>query len=285
MRTFAYIRVSKEREGMISPEIQQDAIMSYCERRGWTVLETFTDIDISGKLPPEKRPGLQELLSRARSGDCDTVVVYRVDRLSREPADYYAIRAVLREAGVAIDAAAQPKDATPESEFLWDLSAVLARYESLKLGARLKDMHHRLATQGRWNGGIVPYGWRRIRDETGVRLELHPDEARWRRWVHERYWRGWSCLRIAKHLNEQGVPTRKGGTWTDGLIWNMLRSPYQAGARRVDGGLQDGGNIRPLLSVAEYQHTLALMQARHRRRGRIGTHEIPARLVRCGSCG
>src|SRR5690606_7639563 len=124
-----------------------------------------------------------------QAGECDTVVVYRVDRLSREPADYYAITAMLREAGVAIDAAAQPKEASPEGELLWDLSAILARYESLKLGARLKDMHRRLATQGRWSGGIVPYGWRRVRDENRTRLVLEPEEARWRRWIHEQYWR------------------------------------------------------------------------------------------------
>lgn len=285
MRAFAYIRVSKEREGMISPEIQRDSITRYCESRGWTVLETFTDIDLSGKLPPEKRPGLQELLSRAQSGECDTVVVYRVDRLSREPADYYAIMAVLREAGVAIDAAAQPKEASPEGELLWDLSAILARYESLKLGARLKDMHRRLAAQGRWGGGIVPYGWRRVRGENGTQLVLDPEEARWRRWMHEQYWRGWSCLRIAKYLNEHGVSTRRDSTWNDGTVWNMLRSPYQAGAREVEGGLQMGGNVEPLLEREQYEHTLGLMTSRHRRRGRVGRHAIPARLVRCGTCG
>jgi site-specific DNA recombinase len=284
-RAFAYVRVSKEREGMMSPEIQQDEISRYCQARGWQILETFTDIDLSGKLPPEKRPGLQELLSRAQGGECDTVVVYRVDRLSREPADYYAILAILREAGVGIDAAAQPKDATPEGEFLWDLSAVLARYESLKLGARLKDMHRRLAFEGRWGGGIVPYGWRRIKDDRGTRLVLEPGETRWRRWIHEQYQAGWSCIRIARALNAQGVVSRKGGTWSDGQVWNMLKSPYQAGGRQTEEGFKAGGNVEPLLSAEVYERTMALMRARHTRRGRVGSRAIPSRLVRCGNCG
>jgi DNA invertase Pin-like site-specific DNA recombinase len=285
VRVYGYVRVSKEREGMVSPDLQADEINRHCATRGWTVLETFTDIDLSGKLPPEKRPGLQELLSRATAGGCDTVVVYRVDRLSREPADYYAIRALLQNAGVGIDAAAQPKEASPEGELMWDLSAVLARYESLKLGARLKDMHRRLATTGRWAGGIVPYGWRSVKGEDGTRLVLEPEEAQWRRWMHEQYHAGWSCLRIARHLNARGVATRKGGTWSDGLVWNMLRSPYQVGARQTEDGLRGGGNVEPLLSEETYERTLALMEARHTRRGRVGSHAIPARLARCGNCG
>ncbi len=284
-RVLGYIRVSKEREGMLSPEIQRDAIGHHCEMRGWSVVEYLTDIDLSGKLPPEKRPGLQDLIGRAQAGECDMVVVYRVDRLSREPADYYAILSIFREAGVGIDAAAQPKDPSPESDFLWDLSAVLARYESLKLGARLKDMHHRLASEGRWAGGLVPYGWRRVRDEQGTRLMLEPEEARWRRWMHEQYQAGWSCLRIARYLNDHGVITRREATWQDGAVWNMLRSPYQVGARQTEDGLSGGGNVEPLLTKECYDRTLALMQVRHKRRGRTGSHEIPARLCRCGNCG
>ena len=284
MRTFAYIRVSKERDGMVSPEIQADEIARHCERRGWMIAETFTDIDISGKLPPEKRPGLQELLSRLP--ECDMVVVYRVDRLSREPADYYAITAMLREAGVGIDAAAQPKDPSPESDLLWDLSAVLARYESLKLGARLKDMHRRIASQGRWSGGTVPYGWRHIKDEHGSRLVLEPEEAKWRRWMHQQYAAGWSCRRIAAGLNERAVPTKRGiAIWGDGRIHAMLSSPYQVGGRNTEDGLATGGNVEPLLTQEEYARTLALMAARHGKRGRTGVHAIPGSICRCGNCG
>jgi len=103
--------------------------------------------------------------------------------------------------------------------------------------------------------------------------------------MHDQYRSGWSCLRIAHYLNSHAVPTRRGGPWSDGLIWNMLRSPYQAGARSTDEGLRSGGNVAPLLSVEEYEYTLALMKTRTRRRGRIGKHAIPARLVRCGNCG
>ena len=232
MKTFAYIRVSKERDDMISPEIQRDEIQRYCAQKGWTVADWFQDLDLSGRLGPEERPALQELLRRAQDGECEAVVFYRIDRLSREPAHHYAILTSLREAGVRVDSVGLPADDTPEGAFMWDLSAALAKLESLRLGKRLRDMHRRLAAQGRWNGGLVPYGWRHVKDEQGTRLVLDPEEAHWRRWIHEHYQQGWSCRRIARYLNEHGVATRRpGGLWSDGSVWQTLRSSYQVGAR------------------------------------------------------
>ena len=285
MRTFAYIRVSKERDDMISPEIQRDEITRFCRQKGWEVAEWFQDLDLSGRLGPEDRPALQELIRRAQDRDCDAVVFYRIDRLSREPAHHYAILASLREAGVHVDSVGLPADDTPEGAFMWDLSAALAKLESLRLGKRLRDMHRRLATEGRWGGGVVPYGWRHVHDENGARLVLDPEEAHWRRWIHEQYQAGWSCFRITRHLNDHGVRTRRGVPWHDGVVWNMLRSPYQVGARQTEEGLSAGGNVEPLLTQESYERTLALMQIRHRVRGRLGSHEIPARICRCGNCG
>ena len=286
MRAYGYVRVSKERDGMLSPDIQRDAIDRYCAQKGYQVLEYFVDLDLSGRLPPERRPALQQLLIRAQAGECDVVVVYRVDRLSREPADYYAIMAVLKDAHVVVDAAMQPRDDSPESTFLWDLNAILARYESIKLGARIKDMHRQLARAGRWHGGFVPYGWRREEGEAGARLVADPTEAQWRLWMHERYQQGWSVLRIARYLNDHGVPTKRpDGRWADGTVYAMLRSVYQVGARMADGELAQGGNVEPIIGQEVYERTIAMMGFRHSPRGRTSRHSLTGRLVRCGTCG
>jgi hypothetical protein len=56
MRVFGYIRVSKERDDMISPEIQRDEIERYCTQKGWDVTEWFEDLDFTGRVGREKRP-------------------------------------------------------------------------------------------------------------------------------------------------------------------------------------------------------------------------------------
>jgi hypothetical protein len=73
---------------------------------------------------------------------------------------------------------------------------------------RLKDAHRKLARMARWPGGPVPWGWRRVQDEQGVRLVADEQLRLTRLWMHEKYQQGWALRRIARALNEQGVPTR-----------------------------------------------------------------------------
>ena len=154
MRTYAYIRVSKERDDMISPEIQRDEISAYCGKKGWEITEWFQDLDLSGRAwDRRKRKGLDDLMARALAGECDAVVFYRIDRLSREEEDFHAVLAALQRAGVVCDSPGNSNDGSPEASLIWSISAALAKYESVRLVARLKDAHRKLARMGRWEVG------------------------------------------------------------------------------------------------------------------------------------
>lgn len=289
MRAAGYIRVSREKEGQVSPDFQRSEITAYCARKGWTITDWFEDIDISGRT--DQRPGLQELLAGAQDGAFDAVVFYRIDRLSREPAHHYAILAALEEAGVQVDSVGLPADGSPESGFMWDLSAALAKLESLRLGKRLRSMHAQLAREGKYASGPPPFGWQRVRDVDGQqRLVLDSAEASWRRKMHRWYWEGASTREIMTRLNTEAVPTRRDKLWGSRQVQRMLASPVQIGARVVEFEFVITGRIEPLLTEAEYQQTLAIMAARsqgpRRRAGRASAlYPLRADLVRCGTCG
>lgn len=288
MRAFGYIRVSKLGEESISPEIQRDEITKYCEQKGWTVVQWFQDLDLSGRSwDRRKREGLDELMTRALSGECDVVVFYRIDRLSREEADFHPMLASLRRAGVHCDSPSNPNDGSAESDLIWSISAALAKYESVRLGARLRDAHKRLAKTGRWHGGPVPWGWKRVEDDQGVRLVADPSLVPWRMWMHEHYQAGWSMKRIARHLNEHGIMTRDGKTWSDPNVRCALTTPYQVGSRKDDGHLVNGGNVEALIPMEVYERTLAAMEARKGtpQGGRPPQVMLTGRHVRCGNCG
>jgi DNA invertase Pin-like site-specific DNA recombinase len=287
MRVFGYIRVSKERDDMISPEIQRDEIERYCTKKGWDVTEWFEDLDFTGRVGREKRPGLDALMERALAGECEGVVFYRIDRLSREEADFHPMLAALRRAGIHCDSPANPNDGSPEAQLIWSISAALAKYESVRLGLRLRDAHRRLAKTGKWHGGPVPWGYTRVEDEEGVRLVADVSTLPLRLWMHEKYQQGWSLRRIAKTLNRRGTPTSRGRTWSDRNVHGVLCTPYQVGARRADGELVFGGNVEPLIPLEVYERTLAVMAARKRTNlaGRTPRVALTGRHVRCGTCG
>lgn len=286
MLVFGYLRVSKEREGMISPDVQRAEILRYCERKGWTVAEWFEDLDWSAtKYRPLEMPGFARMVERAEAGEAGALVFYRVDRAVREhTGDFIILRSRLKRAGVQIAFAGRDYDDTPEGQFALDLDAILARLESQRLGARIKDAHRRLAETGRWHGGRPPFGFQPHPERPG--LVSDPEEARSVRKVHELYQRGWSIRAIALHLNEQGVSPRA-GRWESIKIRNVLMSAYQVGGRLVDGHLVLGDNVEAIVPLEVWERTQALRAARGQKKtgGRTPSNGLRGKILRCGTCG
>ena len=100
MRAAIYARYSSENQKEASLEDQ----VRYCKRlvedRGWTIAKTYTDRALSGATP--LRPGYQDLLADARSGQFDVVVAEGLDRLSRDQETIAAFFKQVRFAGVSI---------------------------------------------------------------------------------------------------------------------------------------------------------------------------------------
>lgn len=226
-------------------------------------------------------------MARALAGECEVVVFYRIDRLSREEEDFHPMLAALRRAGIHCDSPSNPNDGSAESELIWSISTALAKYESVRLGARVRDAHRHLAKTARWHGGPVPWGWKRTDDERGARQVADPELLDVRLWMHERYQEGWALRRIARALNERGIPTRHGRTWSDPTVRAALITPYQVGAREFDGELVFGGNMDPLIPLEVYERTLLAMEARKGspQTGRPPRTPLTGRHARCGTCG
>jgi DNA invertase Pin-like site-specific DNA recombinase len=286
MHALGYVRVSKAREDMISPDIQRDEIQRYAVRHDLEVVEWFEDLDLSGRT--DERPALQSMLQRAIDDDVDAVIVYRLDRFSREPLHFYQLVHSLSQAGVELhDAGESAYDASPEAEFIRGIKVLIAKQESRNLGKRLKDAHRRLAKEGRWSGGPLPYGFQRVEDEQGARLVAHPERTATCLWMHDRYQAGWGANRIARELNRLEVPTQRGCHWERTTVQVVLFRSIQVGARVVDGELVFGGNIEAIVPLEVYERTLAIHEARRRAPhvGRPPRVPLTGRHVRCGTCG
>jgi DNA invertase Pin-like site-specific DNA recombinase len=282
LRAYAYVRVSDVSEGGVSPAVQHDEIERFCGERGYAVLEWFEDLDLSAfRLPPEKRPALQQMLRQAEDGGCDVVVFYRIDRFARRVEDHMAMRASLEESGVKVDSVGLPWDDSPEGRFMWDLSASLAALESRRLGKRMRDVHRRIASVGGWHGGVTPFGYQHV----GKGLTVDATEAGWLRFMHERYQEGWTYFRIARHLQDAHVQTKCGGEWRQATVRQLLRNAAAAGGRLVDGHLVAG--YEPAVAPEVWERTQRLMNARRHEPREHSSRRwlMNGHTVRCGTCG
>lgn len=106
-RTAVYYRVSTDRQDLVSQRTAVESwIVSLPEERHPTQLRVFQDEGISGKT--ERRPGFQALLEAAYCRELDTIIVFRLDRLSRNATTAIRLLLNLDDAGVAFISITQP---------------------------------------------------------------------------------------------------------------------------------------------------------------------------------
>jgi site-specific DNA recombinase len=69
--------------------VQEKACAAYCAQRGWQVIEVYVDERSSAYRPGVRRRNFERLMGDVEAGVIDTVVVYRLDRLTRSASDFY----------------------------------------------------------------------------------------------------------------------------------------------------------------------------------------------------
>jgi DNA invertase Pin-like site-specific DNA recombinase len=200
-----YLRVSTEEqaESRAGLEAQRAAILAEAERRGWTEVKFIEDAGYGGG--NLTRPGLAEALNALAKKRADTLVVSKLDRLSRSLLDFAGLmNRASREhwALVALDLGVDTT--TPAGEMVANVIMTFAQFERRLIGQRTKDA---LAAKKR----------------SGVRLgrpTLLPEDLRAR--IAADYDAGATMQSIAAQLTAEGVPTAQGGRWHASTVRSVL---------------------------------------------------------------
>ena len=115
-RVAVYIRTSTDwqRKGV---DVQKADILEYCDENGYSVEENaiYVDTNKSGSLGKTERPALERLLGDVAKNKFDTLVVYRLDRLSREFPKLVGITQELAEHGTRVVSVSEPFDTNTQS--------------------------------------------------------------------------------------------------------------------------------------------------------------------------
>ena len=79
-RAAIYVRVSTDKQTI---DNQVAALRQIAERRGWEIVEQYSDAGISGAKGRDGRPGLDQMLKDAQRGKFDVIMAWAIDRLGR----------------------------------------------------------------------------------------------------------------------------------------------------------------------------------------------------------
>lgn len=168
MLTVAYCRVStdEQAEEGYSIEGQADKLRAYANLRDLGAVHVIVDPGLSGK--NLKRPGLQQLLAAVEAGHVVHVLVWRLDRLSRNLGDLIMLADTFGEHGVALHSVSENLDLSSASgRMFYNILGTFAQYFREQLSENVRMGTERAVKEGRWtnrpktgydlvNGELVP---------------------------------------------------------------------------------------------------------------------------------
>lgn len=294
-RCALYIRVSTDRQvDGNSLTTQKKQLMRHARSRGYPVADVYVDAGLSGK--DMNRPELQRLLSDAREGRFDIVLVWKVDRISRSMKDLLSLLKTLREHNVDFAAVDQDFDTSdPAGNFTLNMLGGFAQFERELLVERTKEGHLRRLLKRDWSCGPVPVGYRKV----GGKLVEHPKEAKLVRRIFDLFLKLKTRRGVAGRLNGEGVMTPKGKAWTGGRITAILKNPVYTGANAYGRHKKNGqrkpasewtvvpGMREPIVTQEKFDAVQALMKEIRIARKKCQPNQVYSLtgLVRCGKCG
>ena len=238
-----YCRVStdnQKEEGTI--EIQEIALSDYCSVNGYELIKVFKDEGVSGGLVD--RPGLAELFSYLEEHeDIDGVVIFKLDRLAR---DLYIQEHLIKKLDLLKKIIISTKErdldgSDPMRKAFRQFMGIVAELEKSFITMRLSGGRLNKARKGGYAGGGVALGYRAKNnnleiDELGV-LTI-------RKIYYLRRRKKLSLRQIATILNDDGIPTARGGKWYAGTIKYILANKLYKGIIEYKGLSAKRGDLK-----------------------------------------
>lgn len=191
-------------------------------------IEVFEDEGFSGK--NFNRPRFQAMMSAEHTNPFDLIVVYRLDRISRNVSDFASLIDDLNKYSTAFICIKEQFDtSTPMGRAMMNIAAVFAQLERETIAERIKDNMYMLAKDGHWLGGTTPLGYKSVKrvsgDKTYYTLDFDENQIDLVRLIFNKYREINSISGVETYLTLNGYRTQKGNLWDKSNLKRILINP------------------------------------------------------------
>ncbi|HFI0084937.1 TPA: recombinase family protein [Streptococcus suis] len=286
-----YVRVSttNQAEEGYSIDEQKDKLTSYCNIKDWNVYNIYTDGGFSGS--NTERPALEQLIKDAKRKVFDTVLVYKLDRLSRSQKDtLYLIEDIFIANDIAFLSLQENFDtSTPFGKAMIGLLSVFAQLEREQIKERMQLGKLGRAKSGKSMMWARPsYGYDYNKD-AGT-MTVNPWQAIVIRSIFDWYLQGISITKIRDALNDQYGEDKGGKIWNYRAIRLILTNPVYCGYNQYKGQVFPG-NHEPIISEDVFNKTQRELKLRQIETYEFNNNPRPFQakymlsgLAQCGYC-
>jgi len=265
-----YTRKSSE-EGLDQAFNSLDAQREACEafirsqkHEGWIPISAkYDDGGFSGG--NMGRPALKRLMADISEGKVNTVVVYKVDRLTRSLADFAKIIEQFDAKGISFVSVTQQFNTTTSMGRL-TLNVLLsfAQFEREVTGERIRDKIAASKAKGMWMGGRVPLGYD-LRDRN---LYINAEDANTVREIFNQYLRLGTVPALVTHLRTADIRSKirkntdgtkvGGGCYSRGALYQLLRNHLYVGEIKHKGAIHSARH-EGIIDRKTWERTQALL--------------------------
>ncbi len=287
-----YCRVSTDEQvANFSLQTQDQETREYCKKNGFELVASFKDEGESAKTAD--RPGLIQMLEFCHKNRrrLDYLVIYAVDRLSRNNFDYAQIKKLLDQLGISIRAVTQDFDDTTEGKFHESLNVILAELDNNRRADRTKRGMEAAIKNKYWPFGTA-IGYRKQYASSDARARIVHDPARapFIKMIFELFDKDQHTKReILSIVSNLGLRTRKGRCLAPETLDQILRRPIYAGLLQVKSwDVCEPGDFEPIVDKDLFERVQIRLSGRspHRVKHSRNNPAFPlTRFVRCSRCG
>jgi site-specific DNA recombinase len=243
------------------------------------------------------RPGIQQILQSIETQrPFDGIIFFRLDRLTRNPRDLYAMIDLFKEKDIDFISVRENLDSsTAIGRVVIGILGLLSAFERELTGERVKASAIARVRQGYRVGGTTPIGYKLVKDGPQLpngkqpkKIVLDEKVAPHLKIVWEMAAENRSLVEIAETLMKRGVYTRNKLTWRKQGVSLILKNPFYKGYIRYNGELHPGKH-EPLVEEKMWDKANDVMNARKPgKRLRALKHDhkfLLSGLIKCGKCG
>jgi len=301
MRTAIYCRVStedQEREGT-SLQTQLEACIAYCEQKGYQIARRFSETYSGLTL---ERPKLTELRDLIRANEIDIVVVYCLDRISRDPTHGVILTQELEKYNVTLEAVTETVESTDLGKLITYIRGFASKLEAEKIRERTmrgKLAHLKEGKLPQGTGiGIYGYQW----DKTTGRRTVIDFEAKVVLKIFTMVLQGFSFHKIALDLNKASIRSKSGSMWHPLTIRRIATNQTYTGktyfgktkrisktkvaSRPQEDWISLPDITPPIISEEMFQRAQeVLLQAKQARPMKQNSPYLLTGFIKCSKCG
>ena len=272
-----YARYSSDNQTEQSIEGQLRVCQEYAQRNDILILDTYIDRAMTGT--NDNRPDFQKMIKDSADKNWQHIIVYKLDRFSRNKYETAKYKKILKDNGVKILSAMENIPDTPEGIILESLLEGMAEYYSAELSQKVRRVMNESRLKGNYTGGFLIYGYK----VENYKVLINPQQAEVVRFIYEQYALGTYVKDIISHLTQNRIFNR-GKPFARNTIYNILKNEKYSGIYRYKNQVFD--NIYPQIVPTEIYNKVRkkIELNKYGKRSTEVIYLLKNKLV-CGHCG